>query len=123
MGALARLLVALALPAAGLPWATLLVNVAGSFLIGLAAQASTRPGHVLADPLVRQLVMTGFCGGFTTFSLFSLETVRILQAGDLGRAAIYAALSLGLWLAGAWAGMALGRRLARSPLPKRHPAR
>lgn len=130
LGAMARFLVAIALIGDGLPWATLLVNVAGSFLIGLAAQASTRPGHVMASPLVRQFVMVGFCGGFTTFSLFSLETVQLVRAGSFGLASIYVTLSLGLWLAGAWAGMALGRRLAPSspaeesgPLPKSRPAR
>jgi CrcB protein len=123
LGAVARFLLALGLTGDGLPWATLLANVAGSFLIGLAAEQSTRPGHVMADPFVRQFVMVGFCGGFTTFSLFSLEALLLVRAGVFELAALYVALSLALWLAGAWAGMTLGRRLVPGPLPEDRPAR
>ncbi len=130
LGAVARFVVALLLFGDGLPWATLAANVAGSFLIGLAAEQSTRPGHVMAHPFIRQLVMVGFCGGFTTFSLFSLEAVLLLRAGSTGLAALYVALSLVLWLAGAWAGLTHGRRLSPfqgaakpAPLPEDRPGR
>ena len=112
------------------PWGTLIVNIAGSFIIGLFATLTGPEGRIFVGSLTRGFVMIGFCGGFTTFSLFSLETVQLVRAGSFGLASIYVTLSLGLWLAGAWAGMALGRRLAPSspaeesgPLPKSRPAR
>ena len=55
------------------------------------------------------LLGTGFCGGFTTFSTFSVETIALLQKQELGLAAVYLALSLGLGFAGAAIGLALGR--------------
>ena len=63
------------------PWGTLTVNIAGSLIIGLVgALADTE--HVLVTPAVRQLIMVGFCGGFTTFSSFSLQTMKLLQDGE-----------------------------------------
>lgn len=98
------------LPAAGFPWATFIANASGALLIGLYAGLLRDDA---ADPLRRQFVMTGFCGGYTTFSLFSLETVASLQAGEIVGAATYAGLSLLSWLAGVSAGFALGGVLAR----------
>jgi CrcB protein len=66
----------------GLPWGTLFVNVTGSFAIGLYATLTGPEGRLLAGSRQRQFVMTGICGGYTTFSVFSLETFRLLQAGD-----------------------------------------
>jgi fluoride exporter len=59
-------------------------------------------------------VATGFCGGFTTFSMFSLETVERLQAGDWPAAGLYLAVSLLGWLAAVALGFALGSRLSRA---------
>jgi CrcB protein len=97
----------------GLPWGTLFVNVTGSFAIGFYAAMSGPDGRLLASPRRRHFVMTGICGGYTTFSLFSLETLRFLQAGDLPRAGLNIGLSIVAWLAAVWLGHALATRLNR----------
>jgi CrcB protein len=98
---------------AGFPWGTLAVNVVGSFAIGFYATLTGPDGRVFAGSRQRQFVMTGLCGGFTTFSMFSLETVQRLHAGDWTAAATYAGASLLSWLAAAWLGFALASRLNR----------
>ena len=97
----------------GFPWGTLAVNVAGSFLIGFYAAATGPDGRLYAGPIRRQFVMTGICGGFTTFSVFSLETLLLVQGGDLPRAALNDGLSLASWLAAVACGHALAMRLNR----------
>ena len=81
------------------PWGTWVVNVLGSFLIGLASNW----GQV---PAVRFLVMVGLCGGFTTFSSFSLETLGLLRQGAWQKAAAYVGISVmvcvAATMAGAW---------------------
>ncbi len=81
--------------------ATLLVNVLGAALIGYLATRALQPR-------AQALWMTGFCGGFTTFSLFSLEILLLLER-DLAPALAYGAGSLGVWLVGVWAGYSFGR--------------
>ncbi|WP_018870497.1 MULTISPECIES: CrcB family protein [unclassified Thioalkalivibrio] len=93
----------------GFPWDTLAVNIAGSWLIGLYAVISAPEGCRPADPVTRQFVLAGFCGGFTTFSVFSLESLWLMQSGNPGRAALYVAVSLVLWIAGGWLGSRMGR--------------
>lgn len=89
------------------PWGTLLVNTLGSCLIGwLAAKVVNHPSGVLAR--LQPLLVAGFCGGFTTFSLFSLETLHLVNEGKVGLALVYMAMSLPLWLLAAY----LGSRLA-----------
>ena len=97
----------------GFPWGTLAVNVAGSFLIGFYAAATGPDGRLYAGPVRRQFVMTGICGGFTTFSVFSLETLLLVQGGDLPRAALNVVLSVVSWLAAVACGHALATRLNR----------
>lgn len=97
----------------GFPWATLFVNATGSFAIGLYATLSGPEGRLLAGPAQRQLVMTGICGGYTTFSVFSLETMRLVEEGDLPAAGINVGLSVVAWLAAIWAGHAIATRLNR----------
>jgi fluoride exporter len=95
-------------PGEGFPWGTLWVNASGSFLIGCYA-AQVAAGRRWAQGLQQRLFfMTGFCGGYTTFSIFSLESILLLQAGRYGLAAAYVGASLLLWLGAAWAGYALG---------------
>ncbi len=98
----------------GFPWGTLFVNVAGSFLIGLYAAISAPHGRIPGTLMQRNFVMTGFCGGFTTFSAFSLETLRLAQSGDLVRAGIYVGASLVVWLAAAALGFLSGAELNRT---------
>lgn len=61
------------------PWGTLLVNVTGSFVIGFFATLTGPDGRVVASPSIRQFVMTGICGGYTTFSSFSLQTLNLAR--------------------------------------------
>ncbi|MBY0488465.1 MAG: fluoride efflux transporter CrcB [Gemmatimonadaceae bacterium] len=89
------------------PWATLVVNVLGAFLIGWFARLFAAPD---ADHVLRLALTTGFCGGFTTFSTLSAETVSLLQQGKAGRAAAYIVLSLALGLAATFAGLSAGTR-------------
>ena len=113
LGSLMRWLVALVLPAAagGLPWPTLFANVTGSFIIGLYAGLTGPDGRLFVDPRTRQFVMTGICGGYTTFSGFAVEMLRFVQAGDTGQAALYLGVSVVSWLAAVWLGDIVARRL------------
>ena len=99
---------------AGLPWSTLFVNVTGSFLIGLYAALAGPGGRLIAGPIQRHFFMTGLFGGYTTFSIFSLETIRLLEAGRPGTASLVVVLSLTGWLIAVWAGHILGRRGRRT---------
>lgn len=98
---------------AGFPWGTLFVNVTGSLAIGFYAALAGPDGRLLAGPRQRHFVMTGICGGYTTFSVFSLETFRFLQAGDLTMAGLNVAVSLLGWLGAVWLGYALAMRCNR----------
>jgi CrcB protein len=116
LGSLARYWVSEALALAlgpAFPWGTLLVNVSGSFVIGLAAGGTIGDTRLIASPVVRNFVMVGLCGGYTTFSAFSLQTVSMLQAGDVGRASLNVAASVTTCLIATWAGYALAAALSR----------
>jgi CrcB protein len=64
------------------PWGTLIINVVGSFVIGFFATMTGPDGRLLVAPDMRQFVMVGICGGYTTFSSFSLQTLNLARAGD-----------------------------------------
>ena len=98
---------------AGFPWATLFVNVTGSFIIGFYATLTGPEGRLLTSARQRQFVMTGICGGYTTFSVFSLETFRLLHAGNLPAASINVGISVLAWLAAVWAGHTIATGLNR----------
>ena len=89
-----------------IPVGTLVVNVTGSLLIGLLARRLQLGTDDV--PVARLLLVTGFCGGYTTFSTFSLDALELLQDGQPGHAFAYMAASLGLSLAAVWEGFALG---------------
>lgn len=95
---------------AGFPWATLSVNVLGSFLIGVITVLALEQGR-LSDE-TRLLLATGVMGGFTTFSTFSLDVLRFIEAGEVPRAAVYVSLTLALCLAACAGGLFAGRALA-----------
>ena len=93
------------------PWATLVINVTGSFLIGLFAALTGPEGRWLAPVTFRQFFMIGICGGYTTFSTFSLQTLQMADHGEWTKAAANSVLSLVLCLAGVWLGHALAMGL------------
>jgi CrcB protein len=91
---------------AAFPVGTLTVNVVGCVLVGIMAKAFM---HSQTNPDVRAVLIVGFCGGFTTFSAFSLEVVGLAQGGEWMRALAYVGASVVLCLAGTAAGFALMR--------------
>jgi CrcB protein len=114
LGSVARYLAALLIPTvAGFPWATLFVNITGSLIIGFYSTLSGPDGRLFASTRQRQFVMTGFCGGYTTFSAFSLETFRLLHGGMTRTALAYIAASVVTWLVAVWLGHMLASRLNR----------
>lgn len=100
--------VATRLGAEAFPWGTLFINAAGSAFIGFFAAFTGPDGRLLVQPHTRLFVMTGICGGFTTFSTFSLETLRLMQDREWAYASLNIAASLALCLLGVW----LGHQLA-----------
>ena len=95
------------------PWGTLLINVLGSFLIGLVAAATGPEGRLLVSPVSRQFWLVGIFGGFTTFSSFSLNTLRLAQDGEWLWAGMNVMLSVVLCLLGVWLGAVLAAVLNR----------
>lgn len=86
-------------------WATLAVNVIGSFLIGFAIPLFSNGAHLFA--------VVGFCGGFTTFSTFSSQALQLFQAGERLTAAAYVAASLVVSIAMVLLGMYLAEKLVK----------
>lgn len=116
IGGTARHLLALAqqtLLGPGFPWATLTVNATGSFLIGFYAALTAPDGRVFASSRQRQFVMTGICGGYTTFSGFSLEMLDMLHNGHALAALAYLGVAPVAWLLAVWLGHLSATRLNR----------
>ncbi len=108
IGSSARYLVNIAVPRLmghGFPYATMVVNVLGSFLMGVLVVVLAHKGGTRFAPFL----MTGLLGGFTTFSAFSLDAVKLWEAGQTASAAGYVLGSVGLALVGLFAGMAFAR--------------
>ena len=112
LGSMARFWLAgaiAALPSPRFPWGTLLINVLGSFVIGLVGSLTLSPARVGMHPDIRIFLMTGICGGFTTFSAFSLQTLELLQGGEIVPALGYAVGSVVLCVVATYCGWLLGR--------------
>lgn len=90
------------------PWGTLAVNVVGSFIIGIFTALTGPDGRVLVAPDARLFVTVGFCGGFTTFSSFSVQTLGLVRSGEFAAAGVNAGLSLLLCMISVWMGFAAG---------------
>jgi CrcB protein len=89
------------------PWGTLLINVLGSFVIGFFGTLTGPDGRVFVGSTARQFVMVGICGGYTTFSSFSLQTLNLLNDSEWLSAGGYVGGSVALCLVAVWAGSAL----------------
>ncbi|WP_298260324.1 fluoride efflux transporter CrcB [Bradyrhizobium sp.] len=114
LGSVARYVAGLTIPAiAGFPLATLFVNITGSFVIGFYSTLNEPDGRLFASTRQRQFVMTGLCGGYTTFSSFSLETFRLLHDGMTATALLNIAVSVVTWLVAVWLGHLAASRLNR----------
>ncbi|WP_298215179.1 fluoride efflux transporter CrcB [Acidocella sp.] len=98
-----------------LPMGTILINILGSFAIGAFGSLTVSHGRFPAPEPARIFVMVGICGGFTTFSSFSLQTLDLLRAGALGRAMLNIGLSVLLCLGAVAAGFALGSHFSGGP--------
>jgi CrcB protein len=104
-GALLRYLVGGAVQrtsAGGFPIGTMFVNVSGCFLIGILLRQFM---NMQLSPELRALLIVGFCGGFTTFSTFSAETLGLIEGGEYGRATSYVILTVVLCLSATFMGM------------------
>ena len=86
------------------PWNTLVVNITGSFLIGFINTLTGSEGRVFASGSTRQFLMTGICGGYTTFSSFSLQTLALIDDGEWGRASGNVFSSVACCLVAVWLG-------------------
>ena len=91
------------------PFGTLVVNVAGSFVMGLLAVFLIE--RMVAGPELRAFLMIGFLGSFTTFSTFSLETVNLISSGEMLKAGVNMLISVFVCVAACWMGMVLARQL------------
>jgi len=93
------------------PMGTLAINVSGSFLITFFGTLTDTDGRWLVSPTARIFFMTGICGGYTTFSSFSLQTLNLLQDGEWFRGSMNILLSVILCLVGVWLGHLLAAAL------------
>jgi len=91
------------------PWATLTVNVLGSFLIGIAFILITE--RMALGPYWRGVVTIGFLGAFTTFSTFSMDVIGLLEQGSLSQAFLYVLSSVLVCIIASWLGLSLAKLL------------
>jgi CrcB protein len=94
----------------GFPYGTLLINITGSFIMGLVAAYFAFKGD--ASQHWRLFLTTGILGGYTTFSAFSLDAALLYERGEVGLAALYVIASVAVSIAGLFAGLALVRNFA-----------
>jgi CrcB protein len=93
------------------PWGTVIVNIIGSFVIGFFATLTGPDGRVYASSVVRQFVMFGICGGYTTFSSFSLQTLNLMNDGEWLRAGGNVLISVVCCMVAVWIGHVLASGL------------
>ncbi|MBN9590426.1 MAG: fluoride efflux transporter CrcB [Alphaproteobacteria bacterium] len=86
------------------PWGTLVINITGSFIIGFFATLTAPEGRLMVGGMTRQFVMVGICGGYTTFSSFSLQTLNLMRDGEWAPAAGNMLGSVILCMIGVWLG-------------------
>lgn len=101
-GSMGRYLISKWLEGTSLPWATLTVNIVGSLLIGLFSKE-------VLSPEMKLLLVTGFCGGFTTFSTFANESFSMMKAGDALLSAVYIGVSVAVGILAVYAGLQLSK--------------
>lgn len=109
MGACLRYALSRILVDSGFPIATMLANISGSFVIGLLFVLIG--GRLGSEHPAYLLLVVGVLGGFTTFSTFSLDAIRLLDTGRYAAFGLYTAVTVGLCLMAAMVGLMLGRRL------------
>ena|SRR5690242_14627939 len=112
VGGAARFLVASLIQqrtGASFPTGTLIVNISGSLVLGFLMKLALSTPAISAE--VRTLLTTGFCGGYTTFSTFSYDTLVLLDDGQYGRGTLYVMLSVGASLVAVWLGMVAAREV------------
>jgi fluoride exporter len=113
LGSVARYLVAIGaarLVGTAFPWGTLAINIAGSFLIGVFAESFALTWNV--SQAVRVFLTVGICGGFTTFSTFSLDAIVLMQRGELVASGAYVVASVVLSILALFGGLLLVRALS-----------
>jgi len=93
------------------PWGTILVNISGSFVIGFLAALTESEGRWFMSPAMRQFFMIGVCGGYTTFSSFSLQTLNLLREREWLYAGGNILISVAFCMVAVWIGYALGAAL------------
>ena len=93
------------------PWSTLIINIIGSFVIGFFGTLTGPDGRMFVGTTVRQFVMVGICGGYTTFSSFSLQTLNLMNDGEWLQAGPNIGLSVILCLIAVWAGHSIALSL------------
>jgi fluoride exporter len=105
LGSMLRYALYLLVPVKDFPYPTLIINITGSFIIGIVIALSIKDETFLNN--WKLFLATGICGGFTTFSAFSAENIGLLQNGKYTMALTYILLSIVLGIAGAWLGFKL----------------
>jgi CrcB protein len=93
------------------PWGTVVVNITGSFLIGFLATINGAEGRALLNTSARAFAIVGICGGYTTFSSFSLQTLNLVRQGEIFAAGLNIALSVVCCLLAVWIGHLLAGSL------------
>ena len=113
LGTVGRYLLALAMApiSQGVPWGTVVINIVGSFVIGFFGTLTLSHGRFPVPENLRLFVLVGVCGGFTTFSSFSLQTLDLLRAGAVNRALVNVAASVILCLGAVALGHAIAAQL------------